>query len=67
MNIEFDEKVIDTIADIGYDPEFGARPMERAIQNQIENPLSSELLKEKFKDGDTIKVSVKDEKIVFSK
>jgi ATP-dependent Clp protease ATP-binding subunit ClpC len=67
MKIEFDDKVIDLIADIGYDPEFGARPMQRAIQNQIENPLSSELLKEKFESGDTIKVGVKDDEIVFKK
>ncbi|MDD2270518.1 MAG: ATP-dependent Clp protease ATP-binding subunit [Candidatus Dojkabacteria bacterium] len=67
MKIEFDDKVVDIIADIGYDPEYGARPMERAIQNQIENPLSSELLKEKFAQGDTIRATVKDGKILFNK
>jgi ATP-dependent Clp protease ATP-binding subunit ClpC len=67
MNIEFEEEVIDLIADIGYDPEYGARPMQRAIQNQIENPLSGELLKEKFKKGDTIKVGVKNNKVEFNK
>jgi ATP-dependent Clp protease ATP-binding subunit ClpC len=67
MNIEFEEEVIDLIADIGYDPEYGARPMQRAIQNQIENPLSGELLKEKFQKGDTIKVGVKNNKVEFNK
>jgi ATP-dependent Clp protease ATP-binding subunit ClpA len=41
--------------------------MERVIQNQIENPLSGELLKEKFNKGDTIGATVKDSKIVFEK
>jgi ATP-dependent Clp protease ATP-binding subunit ClpC len=67
MKIEFDDKVVDLIADIGYDPEYGARPMERVIQNRIENPLSEELLKEEFEKGDTIKATVKDSKIVFEK
>jgi ATP-dependent Clp protease ATP-binding subunit ClpB len=67
MEIEFDDKVVDLIADIGYDPEYGARPMERVIQNQIENPLSGELLKEEFEKGDTIKATVKDSKIVFER
>jgi ATP-dependent Clp protease ATP-binding subunit ClpC len=67
MKIQFDDKVVDLIAEIGYDPEFGARPMQRAIQNQIENPLSGELLKEKFDKGDTIKVDLEDNKIIFTK
>lgn len=67
MKIEFDDKVIDLIADIGYDPEYGARPMQRVIQNQIENPLSGELLKEEFDKCDIIKATVKDGKIVFGK
>jgi ATP-dependent Clp protease ATP-binding subunit ClpA len=41
--------------------------MERVIQNQIENPLSGELLKEKFNKGDTIEATVKDSNIVFEK
>jgi ATP-dependent Clp protease ATP-binding subunit ClpC len=65
MSIEFDDKVVDLIADVGYDPEYGARPMQRVIQNKIENPLSGELLKEKFDKGDTIKAMVKDDEIVF--
>jgi ATP-dependent Clp protease ATP-binding subunit ClpC len=67
MEIEFDDKVVDLIADVGYDPEYGARPMQRVIQNQIENPLSGELLKEEFEKGDTIKATVKDGKIVFGR
>jgi ATP-dependent Clp protease ATP-binding subunit ClpC len=46
------------IVDEGYDAEFGARPLRRAIQRLLENPLSSELLRGTFHSGDTIKVDV---------
>ena len=45
---QFDDEVIDLVSDIGYDPEFGARPMERVIQNIVENPLAKELLELNF-------------------
>ena len=67
MKIEFDDKVIDLVANIGYDPEYGARPMERVIQNQIENPLSGELLKGKFNKGDIIEATIKGNKVIFEK
>ena len=67
MEIEFDDSVIELVANIGYDPEFGARPMERVIQNVVENPLADALLEGKFNKGDTIFATVKDGKIVFEK
>jgi ATP-dependent Clp protease ATP-binding subunit ClpC len=67
MEIEFDDSVIELVASIGYDPEFGARPMERVIQNVVENPLADALLEGKFNKGDTIFATVKDGKIVFEK
>ena len=51
----------------GYDPKFGARPLRRAIQRMIENPLSNEILKGTFKEGDNIKAVMKEGKIVFEK
>jgi len=51
----------------GYNPMYGARPLKRTIRQLIENPLSKELLKGNFKDGDTIKIDVKDDKITFEK
>jgi ATP-dependent Clp protease ATP-binding subunit ClpC len=51
----------------GYDPKFGARPLRRAIQRLIENPLSNEMLKGDFKEGDTIQASMKEGKLVFEK
>ena len=67
MEIEFGDSVIELVASIGYDPEFGARPMERVIQNVVENPLADALLEGKFNKGDTIFATVKDGKIVFEK
>jgi len=61
------EKAKDLIAKEGYDPDFGARPLRRAIQRLIEDPLSEEILRGKFKEGDKIVVDIKDGSIVFNK
>ena len=53
------------LAKEGYDPAFGARPLRRAIQKYVESPLSVELLEHKYKDGGSVVVDVKDDKIVF--
>ena len=58
INLEIDDKVKDLIADEGYDPVYGARPLKRTIQNLIQNPLALRLLKGDFGEGDTIIVSV---------
>ena len=51
----------------GYNPMYGARPLKRTIRQLIENPLSKALLKGEFQDGDTIKIDLADDKIVFLK
>src|SRR6202020_2423754 len=56
------EAARDLLARTGYDPSFGARPLKRLIQKEIENPLALKLLEGEFKDGDTIVVDVDDEK-----
>jgi ATP-dependent Clp protease ATP-binding subunit ClpC len=55
------------LAKVGYDPNFGARPLRRALQKYVESPLSVSLLSGEYKEGDTVLVDVKDEKVVFSK
>ncbi|MBR5097346.1 MAG: hypothetical protein IK094_09605, partial [Treponema sp.] len=50
----------------GYDPAFGARPVKRAIQTYVENPLAKEILAGKFSDGATIKASAQGGQISFS-
>ena len=42
----------------GYDPSFGARPLKRVIQQQVENPLAGKILAGEFADGDTIKIDI---------
>jgi ATP-dependent Clp protease ATP-binding subunit ClpC len=54
------------LAKEGYDPNFGARPLRRAIQKHVESPLSIELLGGRFKDGATVIVDVQDNKITFA-
>ncbi|MBC7189157.1 ATP-dependent Clp protease ATP-binding subunit [Candidatus Aerophobetes bacterium] len=67
IKLEVTPEAKEMIAQEGYDPDFGARPLRRAIQRLIENPLAEEILLGKFKEGDTVVVSVKDGKITFSK
>ncbi|HIK42842.1 ATP-dependent chaperone ClpB [Thermoleptolyngbya sp. M55_K2018_002] len=54
------------IADAGFDPVYGARPLKRAIQREIENPLATKLLENAFSEGDTILVTVGEHGLVFS-
>jgi ATP-dependent Clp protease ATP-binding subunit ClpA len=49
------------------DPQFGARPLKRAVQEHLLNPLSMKLLEGEFKPGDKIKVTTKDGELVFTK
>ena len=55
ITLEFDESAVEFIAEKGYDPAFGARPVKRAVQTYVENPLAKELLAGKYADGITIK------------
>ena len=66
IKIEFDQSACDLLADKGYDPAFGARPVKRAIQTYVENPLAKEILAGKFGDGATIKASAQGGAIVFN-
>jgi ATP-dependent Clp protease ATP-binding subunit ClpC len=59
-------EALELLADLGYDPEFGARPLKRVIQQTVEDSLSDALLSGKFQDGDTIIVEVIDGEIELS-
>jgi ATP-dependent Clp protease ATP-binding subunit ClpC len=54
------------LADAGYDPMYGARPLRRAIEKNLENPLSSRILAGEYKEGDTVVVDLVDDELVFS-
>jgi ATP-dependent Clp protease ATP-binding subunit ClpB len=61
------EKAKEFLADKGFDPDYGARPLKRAIQNYIQNPLSLKLLEERFSDEDLIEVDLDNNEISFKK
>jgi ATP-dependent Clp protease ATP-binding subunit ClpA len=67
MHLEVSDDARRFVANAGYDPQFGARPLKRAIQRLVENPLSRELLRGAFTEGDTVKVDVADGSLVFTK
>lgn len=63
--IKFDDSAVNFIAEKGYDPAFGARPIKRAVQTWVENPLSKELLEGKFGEGSVINVSSDGKELIF--
>ena len=67
MSIEISDEALDKIANIGFDPVYGARPLKRAIQDYLENPLSREILSGHFMADDTIEVVLENEELVFNK
>jgi ATP-dependent Clp protease ATP-binding subunit ClpB len=67
ISLELTSDALTAIANVGFDPIYGARPLKRAIQQEIENPLAKEILGGRFVAGDTVHVSHKNGKIVFAK
>ncbi|MGC6564736.1 MAG: ATP-dependent chaperone ClpB [Akkermansiaceae bacterium] len=66
LSLELAEAAIEFIGNQGYDPVYGARPLKRAIQSHLLDPLSLALLEGRFSEGDTIKVSLKDGGLKFA-
>ena len=67
MDLEVTQDVKEQLAAEGFDPQYGARPLRRAVQRLIEDPLSEEVLLGRFSAGDTIRAEVEDGKIFFTK
>jgi ATP-dependent Clp protease ATP-binding subunit ClpB len=67
IRIELDEAAMDLLGAAGFDPVYGARPLKRAIQQQLENPLAQQILSGGFGPGDLIRVNVKDGALVMRK
>ncbi len=65
MTIVLTDAARDKLAAAGFDPVYGARPLKRAIQQQVENPLAQEILQGRFKPGDTIEIGVADNQLEF--
>jgi ATP-dependent Clp protease ATP-binding subunit ClpB len=64
--LDVDDKAKAWLANTGYDPVYGARPLKRVIQRQIQNPLATMLLSGALKDGDTVRVTVKDGQLAIN-
>jgi ATP-dependent Clp protease ATP-binding subunit ClpB len=67
INIEFTTEAEDLIAEEGYDPSFGARPLKRAIQRLVQNPLAMKVLEGEFEEGSTIAVEREGDQLAFRK
>jgi ATP-dependent Clp protease ATP-binding subunit ClpB len=66
MQLEVSTEALDLIAEAGFDPVYGARPLKRVIQQQLENSLAQDILSGRFKGGDTIKVAVEGDVLSFN-
>ena len=67
LSLKFTDEAMSKLADAGFDPVYGARPLKRAIQRWVENPLAQQILSGNYVSGDTILAKVEDDKVVFSK
>jgi len=67
LTLDVDDRAKQLLAKEGYDPQFGARPLKRAVQEHLLNPLSMKLLEGEFKPGDKIKVTADGDELVFQK
>jgi ATP-dependent Clp protease ATP-binding subunit ClpB len=65
IRIELTDKAFELLANVGFDPVYGARPLKRAIQQQLENPLAQAILSGQFGNGDTVRVDAEGGKLVF--
>jgi ATP-dependent Clp protease ATP-binding subunit ClpB len=67
IRIEVSDRALELLGNVGFDPVYGARPLKRAIQQQLENPLAQEILSGHFGNGDTVRVDAEGGKLVFVK
>jgi len=67
LKLEISPAAREWLANAGYDPEFGARPLKRVIQREVQDPLALKILSGEFREGDTIKIDVSGSGLGFSK
>jgi ATP-dependent Clp protease ATP-binding subunit ClpB len=66
ITVRLDAKAREWLAEKGYDPAYGARPLKRAIQKSVQDPLAELILSGKVKDGDTVAISANRQGITFN-
>jgi ATP-dependent Clp protease ATP-binding subunit ClpB len=67
LKLTLSEQALDLLGNVGFDPVYGARPLKRAIQQQLENPLAKEILEGKFQPGDTVAVDASGGRLAFAR
>jgi len=67
LKLEISPQALNWLAEVGYDPEFGARPLKRAIQREVQDPLALKILSGEFSEGETIKIELADGTLSFAK
>lgn len=67
LTLTLDDEVLERLAEAGFDPVYGARPLKREIQHMIENPLAQDVLSGKFMPGDTITARMQGDRVMFEK
>jgi ATP-dependent Clp protease ATP-binding subunit ClpB len=67
IGLELTDEAKEALAEEGWDPAYGARPLKRAIQRLVENPLALRLLEGEFREGDTVRVEARDGELVFAR
>ncbi|HYX76893.1 MAG TPA: hypothetical protein VE757_06935 [Gaiellaceae bacterium] len=67
LRLELTDAAKEVVAEAGWDPTYGARPLKRALQRLVENPLALRLLEGESAEGDTVRVDAKDGELVFEK
>jgi ATP-dependent Clp protease ATP-binding subunit ClpB len=67
IGLEWTDGLREHLAEVGYDPVFGARPLKRVIQREVQDPLALAILRGEFREGDTVRVDVRDGRVVFGK
>jgi len=67
LKLELSDAALSLLANVGFDPVYGARPLKRAIQHQLENPLATKILSGEFGNGDTVQVDAEGGALVFRK
>ncbi|MES9874446.1 MAG: AAA family ATPase [Candidatus Sedimenticola sp. 6PFRAG7] len=65
ITLDVDEKVIDKLAEDGFDPVYGARPLRREVERQVENPLAMKIVRDECPDGSSVRMEVEGGEVVF--
>jgi len=66
LHFELDESARDLLRDQGYDPSYGARPMRRAVEKHLEDPMAEEIIRGNLREGEMVAVSARDDKLIFT-